>query len=65
MAMRALRFALSILVFIILFLGCQHAASAYRLRSDGLDPILLPPMAGDHASESVSIVIKHARAYLS
>jgi len=60
--MRTLRFALSILVVIILlFLGCQHAAIAYRLRRDGLDPILLPPMAGDHPSESVSIAIKHAR----
>lgn len=60
--MRTLRFALSILVvFIILFLGCQHAAIAYRLRRDGLDPILLPPMAGDQPSESVSIAIKHAR----
>ena len=60
--MRTLRFALSILVvFIILFLGCQHAAIAYRLRRDGLDPILLPPMAVDHSSESVSIAIKHAR----
>lgn len=57
--MRTLRFALSI--FIVLFLGCQHAAIAYRLRRDGLDPILLPPMAGDHPSESVSIAIKHAR----
>ena len=60
--MRTVRFALSILaVFIILFLGCQHAAIAYRLRRDGLDPILLPPMAGDRPSESVSITIKHAR----
>lgn len=60
--MRTLRFALSILVvFIILFLGCQHAAIAYRLRRDGLDPILLPPTAGDQPSESVSIAIKHAR----
>jgi hypothetical protein len=60
--MRTLRFALSILVvFIILFLGCQHAAIAYRLRRDGLGPILLPPMAVDHPSESVSIAIKHAR----
>lgn len=60
--MRTLRFALSILVvLIILFLGCQHAAIAYRLRRDGLDPILLPPMAGEHPSESVSIAIKHAR----
>lgn len=62
MAMRTLRFALSILaVFIILFLGCQHAAIAYRLRRDGPDPILLPPTVGDHPSESVSIAIKHAR----
>lgn len=60
--MRTLRFALSILVaFIILFLGCQHAAIAYRLRRDGLDPILLPPMAGDQPSETVSIAIRHAR----
>lgn len=60
--MRTLRFALSILVvFIILFLGCQHAAIAYRLRRDGPDPVLLPPMGGDHPSESVSIAIKHAR----
>lgn len=60
--MRTLRFALSFLVvFIILFLGCQHAAIAYRLRRDGVDPILLPPMAGDQPSESISIAIKHAR----
>lgn len=60
--MRTVRFVLSILVvFIILFLGCQHAAIAYRLRRDGVDPILLPPMAGDHPSESISIAIKHAR----
>lgn len=59
-AMRTLRFASSILVvFIILFLGCQHAAIAYRLRRDGLDPILLPPTAVDQPSESVSIAIKH------
>ena len=60
--MRTLRFALSILVvFIVLFLGCQHAAIAYRLRRDGLDPVLLPPTAGDHPAESVSIAIKRAR----
>ena len=60
--MRTLRLGLSIVVvFIILFLGCQHAAIAYRLRRDGPDPILLPPMAGDHPAESVSIAIKHAR----
>lgn len=59
---RTLRFALSILLlFFILFLGCQHAAIAYRLRRDGPDAILLPPSAGDQPSESVSIAIKHAR----
>lgn len=60
--MRILRFALSLLMaFIILFLGCQHAAVAYRLRRDGPDPILFPPTAGNYSSELVSIVVKHAR----
>ena len=48
-------------MLIILFLGCQHAAIAYRLRHDGLDPILLPPTTGDSMSPSVSVAIKHAR----
>ena len=62
MAMRILRFALSLLMaFIILFLGCQHAAVAYRLRRDGLDPVLFPPTAGNNNSELVSIAVKHAR----
>jgi len=62
MAMRILRFALLLLTaFIILFLGCQHAAIAYRLRRDGLDPVLFPPTAGNYSSELVSIAVKHAR----
>ena len=62
MAMRILRFALpSFMAFIILFLGCQHAAIAYRLRREGLDPVLLPPTAGNHTSESDSIAVKQAR----
>ncbi|HKW33855.1 MAG TPA: hypothetical protein VJN92_12680 [Candidatus Acidoferrum sp.] len=62
MAMRILRFALSpLLAFIILFLGCQHAAVAYRLRRDGLDPVLFPPTAGNYNSALVSIAVKHAR----
>ena len=62
MAMRILRFALLLLTaFIILFLGCQHAAIAYRLRRDRLDPVLFPPTAGNYRSELVSIAVKHAR----
>lgn len=62
MAMRILRFALSLLMaLILLFLGCQHAAIAYRLRRDRLDPVLFPPTAGDYRSELVSIAVKHAR----
>lgn len=62
MAMRILRFALSLLTaFVILFLGCQHAAIAYRLRRDRLDPVLFPPTAGNYRSELVSITVKHAR----
>jgi len=49
------------MAFIILFLGCQHAAIAYRLRRDGLDPVLFPPTAGNYSSELVSIAVKHAR----
>jgi hypothetical protein len=62
MAMRIVRFASSLfLAFIILFPGCQHAAIAYRLRRDGLDPVLFPPTAGNYRSESVSIAVEHAR----
>jgi hypothetical protein len=50
--------AAAILIF---FLGCQHAAIAYRLRRDGLDPIVLPPTMVSSTSQSLSIDVKHAR----
>src|ERR1700676_5211163 len=46
---------------VILFLGCHHAATAYVLHRDGLDPILLPPTRGDNASQTLSVAIKGAR----
>jgi hypothetical protein len=46
---------------LIFFLGCQHAAIAYRLRRDGFDPVVLPPTKADETSESLSVAIKHAR----
>ena len=49
--------AAAILIF---FLGCQHAAIAYHLRRDGLDPVVLPPLV-DRASPSLSIDLQHAR----
>ena len=56
------RFVLSICAaLLILFLGCQHAAIAYRLRRDGLDPILLPPNNADAITPTVAIAVKHAR----
>ena len=45
---------------VILFLGCHHAATAYVLHRDGLDPILFPPK-GDNASQILSVAIKGAR----
>src|ERR1700730_688732 len=46
---------------VILFLGCHHAAIAYVLHRDGLDPILFPPTRGDNASQILSSAIKSAR----
>jgi hypothetical protein len=46
---------------VILFLGCHHAAIAYVLHRDGLDPVLFPPTRGDNASQIVSAAIKSAR----
>jgi hypothetical protein len=46
---------------IILFLGCHHAATAYVLHRDGLDPIVFPPTRGDDASQILSVAIKGAR----
>jgi hypothetical protein len=45
---------------LILFLGCHHAATAYVLHRDGLDPVLFPPR-GDNASQVLSVAIKDAR----
>lgn len=60
--MRIARFASAVLaILIILFLGCQHAAIAYRLRRDGLDAVLLPPTTSNNASQTLSVAIKHAR----
>ena len=50
--------AAAILIF---FFGCQHAAIAYRLRRDGLNPIVLPPTPVDETSQSLSITVPHAR----
>ncbi len=46
---------------VILFLGCHHAATAYVLHRNGLDPILVPPTRGDAASQTLSVAIKGAR----
>jgi len=46
---------------VILFLGCHHAAIAYVLRRDGLDPIIFPPARDDNAWEVLSVAIKGAR----
>jgi hypothetical protein len=46
---------------VILFLGCHHAAIAYVLHRDGLDPILFPPTRGDNASQILSVALKGAR----
>src|ERR1700676_1778693 len=48
-------------LLVILFLGCHHAAIAYVLHRDGLDPILFPPTRGDNASQILSVAIKGAR----
>jgi hypothetical protein len=45
----------------ILFLGCHHAATAYVLRRNGLDPIVFPPTRGDNASQILSVAIPGAR----
>jgi hypothetical protein len=45
----------------ILFFGCHHAATAYVLHRDGLDPILFPPTRVDDASQILSVAIKGAR----
>jgi hypothetical protein len=45
----------------ILFLGCHHAATAYVLRRNGLDPIVFPPTRSDNASQILSVAIKGAR----
>jgi hypothetical protein len=45
---------------VILFLGCHHAAMAYVLHRDGLDPVLYPPR-GDNASQILLVAIKGAR----
>jgi hypothetical protein len=60
--MRAIRFcSLIVTAILIFFLGCQHAAIAYHLRRDGLDPIVLPPTTVGRISQSVSVALKHAR----
>src|SRR5205823_1832284 len=56
--MRVPKISLSIAAFILLVFGCQRAATAYRLRHDG---VLLPPTAADNTSQTVSIAIKRAR----
>lgn len=48
-------------VLLTLFLGCHHAATAYVLHRDGLDPIVFPPTRGDNASQILSVAIKGAR----
>jgi hypothetical protein len=56
------RFVSAIAVaLIILFLGCHHAAIAYVLHRDGLDPILFPPIGNDSASQILTVAIKDAR----
>ena len=56
--MRVAKISLSIAALITLVFGCQRSAIAYRLRHDG---VLLPPTAGDNASQTVSIAINRAR----
>jgi hypothetical protein len=46
---------------IILFLGCHHAAIAYVLHRDGLDPVVFPPIGSDNASQILTVAIKGAR----
>jgi hypothetical protein len=46
---------------VVLFLGCHHAAIAYVLHRDGLDPILFPPTRVDVPSQILSVGIKDAR----
>jgi hypothetical protein len=46
---------------LILFLGCHHAATAYVLRRNGLDPIVFPPMRGENVSQALSVAITGAR----
>lgn len=46
---------------IILFLGCHHAALAYVLHRDGLDPILFPPTRVDNPTQILSVGIRDAR----
>jgi hypothetical protein len=46
---------------VILFLGCHHAATAYVLRRNGLDPIVFPPTLGDNASQTLLVAIRGAR----
>jgi hypothetical protein len=45
----------------ILFLGCHHAALAYVLHRDGLDPILFPPTRVDNPTQTRSVGIRDAR----
>ncbi len=48
-------------MLIIFFLGCHHAATAYVLQRNGLDPIVFPPTRSDNALQIVSVAIKGAR----
>jgi hypothetical protein len=60
--MRIARFVSPIVAaLVVLFLGCHHAATAYVLHRNGLDPILLPPTRGDAGSQALSVAIKGAR----
>ena len=55
---RASAFAVTLIIF---FLGCHHAATAYVLQRNGLDPIVFPPTRSDNASQILSAAIKSAR----
>ena len=51
-------FAVSLVIFSI---GCHHAATAYVLQRNGLDPIIFPPTQSDTSSQILSVAIKGAR----
>src|ERR1700719_715941 len=60
--MRLTRLALTLTTaLVILFLGCHHAAIAYVLRRDGLDPVVFPPARDGNASQVLSVAIKRVR----